>query len=320
MSIQVKLEEKPKIEQTIVDRIDGTHFYNLMQDVSITKLLIDVRDKDAYDLSHAKAAISIPIDEELLLQLTSVESLNLLAQKNSQFRLRGLLFKTIVLINENPEQQVDEVCNRVASLLYDENKAEHVYILEKYTAFSAKYPFLCTTKEGGVAFHKTYPSEIINDFLYLGDRIHSSTRKILDDLNIRYILNMAHELGNEFEEEECFFYEKLGVGDTLNDNIRPTFERAVEFIRRAKNENARVLVHCNMGVSRSTTALLSYLMIELDTDFETAFAMVKEKRSIVHPNATFREQLIQFHSEKRIKPVSDDHQSSSSSPTTTDEL
>jgi len=51
-----------------------------------------------------------------------------------------------------------------------------------------------------------------------------------------------------------------------------------------------VLVHCECGVSRSSTIVIAYLMRKRDLKFEDTLAMVKEKRK-VRPSANFVKQL-----------------------------
>lgn len=296
MSIQFKFEQKAKVTSTTIEHIDKIKFYNLINDISVAKVIIDVREKEEYDLSHARAAISLPILSPELLTLNDLNG-------NTQFKMRGLLYRTAILYNETSDRDEDVRCLKLAQLLAEERKVDFVYILDKYTTFAMKYPFLCTTKDLGVAYNHTYPSEIVPDFLYLGDRIHSSTRKILDDLDITCILNMAEELENTFEGE--LEYCKLGVGDTLNDNIYPTLKTAVEFIQKAKKHCRKVLVHCNMGVSRSTTAVLAYLISENRIDFEQAFHFVKQQRPIVHPNESFKHQLIHFYTDTSTNNTED---------------
>jgi protein-tyrosine phosphatase len=51
------------------------------------------------------------------------------------------------------------------------------------------------------------------------------------------------------------------------------------------------LVHCAMGISRSSAITIAYLMKGEGMLFEDAQAMVKARRSIINPNAGFVAQL-----------------------------
>ncbi|KAK0735226.1 protein-tyrosine phosphatase-like protein, partial [Lasiosphaeria miniovina] len=52
-----------------------------------------------------------------------------------------------------------------------------------------------------------------------------------------------------------------------------------------------VLVHCRMGISRSATVVIAYLMKKHGQSVDEALAAVRAKRRIVSPNAGFLEQL-----------------------------
>ena len=77
-----------------------------------------------------------------------------------------------------------------------------------------------------------------------------------------------------------------------------TFECAHEFIDNAfdgSKEN-KVLVHCRVGRSRSSTIVISYLMKQ-GMMLEKAVKLVKSKRSIIEPNCGFMDQLEKYQEE-----------------------
>ena len=63
------------------------------------------------------------------------------------------------------------------------------------------------------------------------------------------------------------------------------------FIRQAKAARGKVLVHCKMGISRSASVVISYMMKEYEMDLAATIIRVKEKRSVVNPNKSFIKQL-----------------------------
>jgi protein-tyrosine phosphatase len=52
-------------------------------------------------------------------------------------------------------------------------------------------------------------------------------------------------------------------------------------------EQTNVLVHCQMGMSRSSTLVIAFLMKEFNWGFKEAFKYTKNKRPIVQPNEGF---------------------------------
>jgi protein phosphatase slingshot len=69
------------------------------------------------------------------------------------------------------------------------------------------------------------------------------------------------------------------------------FNATYKFIKEAKTDGGKVLVHCKMGISRSASVTISFLMKEKQWNLETALHKVKKARSIVSPNKSFIKQV-----------------------------
>ena len=61
-----------------------------------------------------------------------------------------------------------------------------------------------------------------------------------------------------------------------------------------RSENGHVLVHCQAGVSRSSTITIAYVMARTSLGMLSAFRFVKSRRSIIAPNFNFMGQLLEF--------------------------
>jgi len=59
-------------------------------------------------------------------------------------------------------------------------------------------------------------------------------------------------------------------------------------------DGGHVLIHCQAGVSRSSTLAIAYIMARSDLAMLDAFRFVKSRRSIVAPNFNFMGQLLEF--------------------------
>ncbi|KAL9646419.1 hypothetical protein ABK040_006417 [Willaertia magna] len=363
---------KAKAQETDLLIVEKTFFFNKTQDIALSKFIFDTRNEKEYEESHIRSSASLSLIEkrneliqlynetneldEIITELTTPEvTYNILPinethlnrmkdlkqkitmglneiLKNSMFKLRGLVYKTILLygydldynsltsticVEENTnielvpfprtiktlnEQDIENhLVLLLAGLLKREGKVDFIYVLNNYNNFCEKYPFLLTTKEKGLGTQEMYPSEIVEDFLFLGDKNNSSSHNQLSQLGINYILNMAEEVFNTLTEDEnskemnLYKYLKLGTGDTISDTIDSLFEKANEFIRNAKENNGRVIVNCNMGVSRSSTIVINFLMNYFNLSFEEALSHSKQQRSVVNPNQAFRSQLQKYY-------------------------
>lgn len=77
-------------------------------------------------------------------------------------------------------------------------------------------------------------------------------------------------------------------------NLKPHFEECANFIDKALTSKGRIYVHCYRGVSRSTSAIIAYLMKIKGMDFKAAKNLCRVKRPIVNPNSGFIRQLIEY--------------------------
>ncbi|XP_053306507.1 dual specificity protein phosphatase 13-like [Spea bombifrons] len=139
--------------------------------------------------------------------------------------------------------------------------------------------------------------------LYLGDLVIANNRYELWKMGITHVLNAAH--GGRFSEGNCDFYGSTityhGVPacDVPHFDMTKYFHSASEFIHRAlTTDGAKLLVHCVVGVSRSATLVLAYLMIHHHLSLKGAIKKVQENRWI-SPNPGFLRQLLDLDEELR---------------------
>eukprot|EP00188_Purpureofilum_apyrenoidigerum_P001884 Plantae.Rhodophyta-Purpureofilum_apyrenoidigerum.ctg2088.p1 GENE.Plantae.Rhodophyta-Purpureofilum_apyrenoidigerum.ctg2088~~Plantae.Rhodophyta-Purpureofilum_apyrenoidigerum.ctg2088.p1 ORF type:complete len:209 (+),score=31.52 Plantae.Rhodophyta-Purpureofilum_apyrenoidigerum.ctg2088:206-832(+) len=77
--------------------------------------------------------------------------------------------------------------------------------------------------------------------------------------------------------------------------------KIVEFIHNARVCGSSVFVHCKAGMSRSSTAVIAYVMCATKMSEGEAFNHVKRCREMVRPNNGFLRQLMVFG--KNIAPL-----------------
>ena len=156
-----------------------------------------------------------------------------------------------------------------------------------------------------------YPSEIIPDFLYLGDQSKGRNRKVLDHLSITHIVDAT---GTQYTQEICqeldLKYMPINVWDDVGSDLSVHFESVNSFISSARASGGRVLVHCRAGVSRSTTLVLAYLMhSKTCPTLRHSLEYVMEQRPFVCPNHGFCSQLRQYEASYATDNASTDDES-----------
>ncbi|XP_042315007.1 dual specificity protein phosphatase 13-like isoform X2 [Sceloporus undulatus] len=134
------------------------------------------------------------------------------------------------------------------------------------------------------------------------------SKAVLQSLGITHILNAADgpyniNTGARYYRDMTVQYYGVQAFDDNSFDISIFFYDAADFIRKALNTGeGKVFVHCAMGLSRSATLVLAYLMIHENLTLVEALKSVDSHRGIC-PNTGFLSQLraldIKLNNEKR---------------------
>lgn len=148
---------------------------------------------------------------------------------------------------------------------------------ERHNIAQSSYGFVVDTKPDDIPV-------LIIDYLYIGSQDCTATT-VIDKYNIKHVLSLGINIIVSVDHE---FVECLDLPET---DIRHLLKKSLPFIRKAVECKENILVHCNAGVSRTSTVAIAYLMQFKDMSFEAAYNLVKEKRPAIQPNAGFSKQL-----------------------------
>lgn len=77
-----------------------------------------------------------------------------------------------------------------------------------------------------------------------------------------------------------------GVCDDGIDTLEPQLQPICDWIDKAREEGGKVLVHCRVGVSRSATVVIAYVMKHLSLPLVDAYLIVRSRRLsvLIQPN------------------------------------
>ncbi|KAM9329708.1 protein phosphatase Slingshot homolog 1 [Gastrophryne carolinensis] len=135
-------------------------------------------------------------------------------------------------------------------------------------------------------------ASLIFDYLYLGSEWNASNLEELNTSGVGYILNVTREIDNFFPG--LFSYHNIRVYDEETTDLLSHWNDTYHFINKARKNNSKCLVHCKMGVSRSASTVIAYVMKEYGWSMEKAYNYVKQKRNVTRPNAGFMRQLLEY--------------------------
>ena len=115
-------------------------------------------------------------------------------------------------------------------------------------------------------------------------------------IGITHILNISTTVDNPYPGITAMF---INISDG-GGPIEKYFPQTYDFIQGALDAGGKVLVHCHMGISRSATIVIAYLMKALNMPYVEVLAMVKAKRPIVDPCLAFTWKLMEYQKELGI--------------------
>mmetsp|Transcript_28650 Transcript_28650/g.73160 ORF Transcript_28650/g.73160 Transcript_28650/m.73160 type:complete len:714 (-) Transcript_28650:735-2876(-) len=135
----------------------------------------------------------------------------------------------------------------------------------------------------------------------------------LKQTGITHVVNCAARTSKNYFENELE-YLALYLNDSPSCDLFSVLYPAITFMEKAlADPNARVLVHCTQGVSRSASIAIAYMLTKDRLSYDQALEYVRERRGICRPNLGFEVQLKSW--SKRLKFSSEPRRDSSSSHT-----
>jgi|EP00927_Polykrikos_kofoidii_P080774 atypical dual specificity phosphatase len=150
----------------------------------------------------------------------------------------------------------------------------------------------------------SHSSEILPWLFLGGQRNMENPKELTVRTGITHILNVAQEynLSKDTREEWEQYntdkglptvYQKVSMGDTLDQDLLGALEPAVSFVRdlHLADPKHHVLVNCVQGISRSSSTVIAYLMQYEKMSLREAYQHVKTRRSIAEPRRCFVDQL-----------------------------
>ncbi|XP_070544354.1 probable rhodanese domain-containing dual specificity protein phosphatase [Ptychodera flava] len=257
-------------------------------------LLLDTRTNAEYEESHittARMYSDIYIDYNCLLEMGKLDAY------------------TYVTLYDADGKGLQEENSQLMKTYSEIRERGHdvAIILGGFQEFAAKFPFLCNDKvivsePDRRRLVKNYPSMVFEDILFQGSGEHAIDEDVFKNLKITHVVNISTEVPNAFPNKAAYL--NIQVSDEVRSNIMSKLSLAADFIASAIANGGRVLVHCVLGASRSSTIVIAYLIKYHGWTLKDAYDYLKECRPCVSPNRGFLAQLSKFEEELFGKKLS----------------
>jgi len=259
-------------------------------------LVVDTRSAEEFAAAHLPTARSLPVpaahaaaagrrlgdyvaawmEETLALEEPEQKTLAAVLGDPTTESNRAELSAIVIAIGGHPMFQHGRLRIRVCE--------------DGHHAVASEYPFLSGKEWKDLP--SVYPSQVQPGF-FLGSVMTAKSRQVLEDLNIKAVVNAAVELSNFHEDDKALSisYLKLPLEDDPLQDLECELERALPFIAAALQGKGSVLVHCQMGQSRSVSVVVAHLMSTLGCGYEKALHLVRSARPAARPNEGFQQEL-----------------------------
>eukprot|EP00211_Chloroparvula_japonica_P003282 CAMPEP_0119119732 /NCGR_PEP_ID=MMETSP1310-20130426/1092_1 /TAXON_ID=464262 /ORGANISM="Genus nov. species nov., Strain RCC2339" /LENGTH=450 /DNA_ID=CAMNT_0007109179 /DNA_START=59 /DNA_END=1411 /DNA_ORIENTATION=+ len=173
--------------------------------------------------------------------------------------------------------------------LVSAGSVEHQQVVERGTERDKDIP---RSTRDRVRYFNSICSRV-TDNLFLGSDMIARNDKVLDEHKITHIVNCAATVCNDYFPSK-YEYKTYHLLDGKTEDITVIFLDVMEYIHQALSENGKIFIHCQQGISRSSTALICYLMWLWKKPAAHVHEEVKKLRNISCPNAGFYAQLLKW--------------------------
>ncbi|KAJ2723105.1 hypothetical protein GGI07_002864 [Coemansia sp. Benny D115] len=138
---------------------------------------------------------------------------------------------------------------------------------------------------------KTYRNgpQLIMPYLFLGGEASAQDVQ-LRRLGIMRVLNVAREVTTS-TDDSTGIERRHYAWDHNEADVERCFAECFAFIDQARQRHEGVLVHCQLGVSRSATLAIAYVMRTMALGFADAYEYVRLRAPCISPNLSLIVQL-----------------------------
>lgn len=153
--------------------------------------------------------------------------------------------------------------------------------------------------------HSIHPIDLgrpvrVLDRLLLGSYECALDREILEVFTIRRILNVADVLLPGGSSETLHLH--VPLSDHGDSDLATVIPQCSKLIDEGRDVGHTVLVHCALGVNRSPTVVLGYLVHRRGWTLRRAYAHLYQRRSFISPHTRYIKQLCELDEEYHGKP------------------
>jgi len=124
--------------------------------------------------------------------------------------------------------------------------------------------------------------------LYLGNEHDAEQAAKMIGLGISHVISIV---GGERYKDVYPNHMYIPLRDNGSSNLLAKLDDSYDFAMESQEAGNKLFVHCQLGQNRSASYVIGFLMKFKKLSFYEAYALVKEKRELIHPHKNYIEQL-----------------------------
>ncbi|CAH7255619.1 serine/threonine/tyrosine-interacting-like protein 1 [Phodopus roborovskii] len=301
---------------------EPTELYNILNQVSkLSRLaepnylcLLDVRSKRQYDQSHVITARRVKKKENqyLIPESVDLECVRYCIVYDSNTSSLELCIRRRYEDDDDEEEEEGEEerdgdgentellpgpAVEFGHILTHLTR-QPVYVLRGgYECFSGLYHFFRTQKiiwmPQELDAFQPYPVEIIPGKIFMGKFSQACNAKIHKDLKIKAHVNVSMEATPYFVGDGDKLLH-IKIEDSSDSNLFNSFRHICHFMEIHLRLRSVVLVFSTRGISRSSAAVVAFLMHYNEETLKRSWAHVKKCKNNMRPNRGLVAQLLEW--------------------------
>lgn len=282
-------------------------------------ILVDVRKQEEFELSHHNKAVSLSFPQILWRRLIRSKGtsgiLDSFLTRDTQILKRRHEGTLLVLYDENTTDfSLAPASSHLKALceIFSAEGTKFVVVTGGFqaiklvmadaittTLFASSYvPCLAGSQNTTTPIEENFNTLplnfFLNGFMAVGSEENAHDIGLIEQHKITHVLNITQTECIDSVKSACITMQ-IPILDSATQDILEYLGTAIEFIHTARAiPNAKLLIHCHAGISRSTSFAIAYVMWAEHMSMNEAYALVRTHRIVASPNINFIGQLITF--------------------------
>lgn len=147
----------------------------------------------------------------------------------------------------------------------------------------------------------------IEEHVYLGDKNAAHSMDFLVNYNIKRVLTLRQFAIKMNLRKKDIVYKHIEICDNGLEDILSSFDDCFKFINDGQKNGENVLIHCHLGISRSSSVVIAFMMKKYSHSRDMSLQSVRLKRVCSQPNTGFNQQLLLWQ-KMSYKLIGDNHE------------